>query len=62
MRQRTWSTAIEGTRDLSEWALYSTSYLLTGAVGQCWGQRWGRPPCSWHLLWIWDVPWLLPSV
>lgn len=31
MRQRAWSTAIEGTRDLSEWALYSTSYLLTGA-------------------------------
>lgn len=30
VRQRAWSTAIEGTRDLSEWALYSTSYLLTG--------------------------------
>ncbi|KAI7843775.1 hypothetical protein COHA_002673 [Chlorella ohadii] len=30
VRQRAWSTAIEGTRDVAEWALYSTSYLLTG--------------------------------
>lgn len=31
VRQRKWTTAIEGSRDVVEWAAYSTSFLLTGA-------------------------------
>lgn len=30
VRQRRWSTAIEGVRNLTEWAALSTSFLLTG--------------------------------
>ncbi|KAI3436879.1 hypothetical protein D9Q98_006287 [Chlorella vulgaris] len=30
VRQRQWSTAVEGTRNVTEWAAYSTSFLLTG--------------------------------
>ncbi|KAL4457963.1 hypothetical protein ABPG75_012828 [Micractinium tetrahymenae] len=30
VRQRKWTTAIEGSRDVVEWAAYSTSFLLTG--------------------------------
>ncbi|PSC67454.1 Qa-SYP3 Sed5p Syntaxin 5-type isoform A [Micractinium conductrix] len=30
VRQRRWSTAIEGARDVMEWACYSTAFLLTG--------------------------------
>lgn len=38
VRQRKWTTAIEGSRDVVEWAAYSTSFLLTG------GRRVGARP------------------
>lgn len=52
MRQRRWSTAVEGARDVAEWASYSTSFLLTGerACLGGWGpvgsEHVGRRGCS----------------
>ena len=46
VRQRQWSTAVEGARDVTEWACFSTSFLLTG-------ERLGAGDASWLADQLW---------
>jgi hypothetical protein len=43
VRQRRWSTAVEGARDVTEWACYSTSFLLTGVCARVAAQLRAHP-------------------
>jgi hypothetical protein len=61
VRQRQWSTAVEGARDVTEWACFSTSFLLTGerpgtrALLAGWMIVWGMAAGWGMVLWYIDA-------